>query len=382
MDGYGWMGYDYVLEFGVGRFVFRYGRRVMKIEIGESLGYSYLRHVKGCWLVQTNWKASAKWGKGRKDAELEMDFKYVRERFDSDGSVFGGTKGVGQLLQQAEIDVVGVDLDGEIYALEVAFHEGGLNYGGEVETKNRVLKKLLRTYMVLKAYHASDTGFHICFASPKVNASVQATLDVLLTVLQFEFPEVDWEIITNEDFSNRIVRDTLESAETTSDFTELLVRSVKLLELDRSVPLKQSARAAEDNARKSDSPRQVQPLIRKLMSTLLDEYPDLLSEFDLYNLMDAEYCENELGIAIGHPLLRRQEEGRHISGHSRYYSHVYGGRFYVCSQWWKSVHVENAKAMLRFVEGLISRKQGHPGLAALERHRDALEGYVREAGGG
>ena len=29
----------------------------MKIEIGESLACSYLRHVKHCWLVQANWKA-------------------------------------------------------------------------------------------------------------------------------------------------------------------------------------------------------------------------------------------------------------------------------------------------------------------------------------
>ena len=35
----------------------------MKIEIGESLCYSYLRHVKECWLVQANWKASENWPK-------------------------------------------------------------------------------------------------------------------------------------------------------------------------------------------------------------------------------------------------------------------------------------------------------------------------------
>ena len=33
----------------------------MKIEIGESLASSYLRHVKLCWLVQTNWKTSEHW---------------------------------------------------------------------------------------------------------------------------------------------------------------------------------------------------------------------------------------------------------------------------------------------------------------------------------
>ena len=30
----------------------------MKIDIGESLVNSYLRHVKGCRIVQQNWKPS------------------------------------------------------------------------------------------------------------------------------------------------------------------------------------------------------------------------------------------------------------------------------------------------------------------------------------
>lgn len=33
----------------------------MKIEMGESLFYSWLRHVKECQMVQTNWKISPKW---------------------------------------------------------------------------------------------------------------------------------------------------------------------------------------------------------------------------------------------------------------------------------------------------------------------------------
>lgn len=33
----------------------------MKIEMGESLIYSWLRHEKLCQLVQTNWKVSPFW---------------------------------------------------------------------------------------------------------------------------------------------------------------------------------------------------------------------------------------------------------------------------------------------------------------------------------
>lgn len=33
----------------------------MKIEIGESLALSYLKHVKKCVIYQTNWKSSSQW---------------------------------------------------------------------------------------------------------------------------------------------------------------------------------------------------------------------------------------------------------------------------------------------------------------------------------
>lgn len=33
----------------------------MKIEMGESLFYSWLRHVKECQIVQTNWTTSQQW---------------------------------------------------------------------------------------------------------------------------------------------------------------------------------------------------------------------------------------------------------------------------------------------------------------------------------
>ena len=50
----------------------------MKVEMGESLGYSYLRHVKNCWLTQTNWKASEHWPKHLDDQELERIFSDIK----------------------------------------------------------------------------------------------------------------------------------------------------------------------------------------------------------------------------------------------------------------------------------------------------------------
>ena len=147
----------------------------MKIEIGESLCYSYLRHVKGCWLVQTNWKASEHWTKHKTDAELEYMFQEMRGRFEVDGGVFKKTASVEQFMQQAEIDVIGIDQRGNVHAIDVAFHEAGLNYGGGVA--NRILKKMLRAYLLLAAYNPPGNNLNIYFVSPMVRKGVQADLE-------------------------------------------------------------------------------------------------------------------------------------------------------------------------------------------------------------
>ena len=67
----------------------------MKIEIGESLGYSYLRHVKQCWLVQANWKVSEHWGKRQSDDTLESAFLARIHRKDAWGLDTQGKRSVG-----------------------------------------------------------------------------------------------------------------------------------------------------------------------------------------------------------------------------------------------------------------------------------------------
>ena len=65
----------------------------MKIEMLESLGCSYLRHVKGCWIVQPNWKASDTWPKLESTDRLHGLFQDMKARFDGEGNdVFKGTK--------------------------------------------------------------------------------------------------------------------------------------------------------------------------------------------------------------------------------------------------------------------------------------------------
>ena len=120
-----------------------------------------------------------------------------------------------------------------------------------------------------------------------------------------------------------------------------------------------------------------QGVVEGLMRTLLEDHPALLREADISNLMDAEYCKGVLGLSIANfALLRPRDAGHMVQGHARYWKHVYAGESYVCSQWWKDHHPANAGALSAFTSGVAARNAGHPGMAALRRHIEALDGYA------
>ena len=116
------------------------------------------------------------------------------------------------------------------------------------------------------------------------------------------------------------------------------------------------------------------------MKTLLEDHPSLLTEADIENLMNRDYVQNTLGLQLGgFPFLRRREVGRRGSDndrHNRLYAKLYGGRFFVCSQWWRDDHFDNARSLLRFVDQLAGRNPNHPGIPELERHGTALREYI------
>ncbi len=368
----------------------------MKIEVGESLCYSYLRHVKQCLIVQTNWKASEHWELQMSDNELEDMFQSMKQRFDVSGQVFRGTQDSAQFMRQGEIDVMGVDQTGNVHAMDVAFHESGLNY--TVGVANNVLKKMLRTYLLLKAYMRTERKFHLYFLSPKVNRRDQQPLENIFATLREEYSEEvsEWHLIMNDGFAS-MMSETLAKADTVADTSELFIRSWKLLNLTDVAEQRPVWSSLEQPIRSSGTPDlvvspihrrsmtkhprnpsgQIQPIVRGLMKTLLEDYPTLLDEAETQKLMDRDYCKRILGLTIGNfPLLRSVEAGRFEGRRSRYWNHVYGGRFYVCSQWWKDHHAQNAASLLRFVQEIAARKPDNPGVNALGSHRQELSEYI------
>lgn len=118
----------------------------MKIEMGESLMLSWLKHAKECKIVQLNWKPSDSWSTYN-DIEVSNLLKILEQHFP----VFKKSK-LDQLIKQAEIDVLGLSLTEDkpyYYAIDVAYHESGLNYGSKEETIERISKKLLCSALAL-----------------------------------------------------------------------------------------------------------------------------------------------------------------------------------------------------------------------------------------
>jgi hypothetical protein len=122
----------------------RQGSARMKIEIGESLIFSWLRHVRGCPIAQANWKPSPTWPI-RREAALAADLEKLREIAGQRlGFEIFKQSGFQQFIRQAEIDVLGLrfnDAGAAAVAVDSAFHEAGVNYGDLGETVGRILKK-------------------------------------------------------------------------------------------------------------------------------------------------------------------------------------------------------------------------------------------------
>lgn len=219
----------------------------MEIEIGESLCLSYLKHVKKCVIYQTNWKLSSWWlqelGKKSPAEELYDQLKKSPSKEKTAATDFDVkdvlTSDFSQFLKQAEIDVLGVDKDGNVYAIDVAFHERGLGYGKKIDARDRVMKKFVRSYMIMLGCFP-DKKCTVIFASPKVDAAKQDLIMPALEELQadarFKDKEITLEYIANDKFKEEILDQTIEASRNDADTNELFLRSYKLLSMPYTPP--------------------------------------------------------------------------------------------------------------------------------------------------
>ena len=119
---------------------------------------------------------------------------------------------------------------------------------------------------------------------------------------------------------------------------------------------------------------QIQPLVRDLMRVILDRRP--VPEEEIRNLMNPDYCKQELGIRVSNfPLVK---EDRNPA--KRYWKDQFAHRYYVCSQWWKVHHLHNAQRLRDYLVTLIERYQDKERNTLLRRLIAELEDFSRRNG--
>ncbi|MCQ2535169.1 MAG: hypothetical protein MJ172_11490 [Clostridia bacterium] len=209
----------------------------MKVEVGESLIYSWLRHIKKCQIVQNNWKSSSMW-EPQHNEELEILMKDSQDYFNNKSyDIYKKTKNIDQLIKQTECDALGiliVDNKNKLIVVDVAFHEAGLEYGTKHETAEKVISKMIKSAMMLYSFFDSIEG-DIVFVSPKVGKKLTAELkeeiDLLQDFMNNRGFNYSFRLLLNEQFNEEIVKPVCDISNKVADTSELFLRSYQLLKL-------------------------------------------------------------------------------------------------------------------------------------------------------
>lgn len=315
----------------------------MKIEMGESLLYSWLRHVKECQIVQLNWKPSQNWiiqNQKEQNEIMNITKPYFKERYNYD---LYGKNSLDQLIKQSEIDVLGIsDNDGikEIFAVDVAFHESGLNYGSRKETVQRVLKKCIRSAMCIYSYFNIE-NVEIVFASPKINPNVFNELNPKFEELNKLFDtlgfNVKFSLIANQDFKEKVLDWVINNSEKISDTSEYFLRSYQLYNLFNDNTFKKPLATNLNDY--SFNEIKIGKLVRDTFQSMMAE--EVLSDIELQQLTDKKYSKDTFDANF--PILKEIIKDESIdelrydsNNYSRYYAYVYktrGRKFLLTSEW-------------------------------------------------
>lgn len=336
----------------------------MKIEMGESLFYSWLRHVKDCQIVQTNWKPSPNW-ELHHEAALQQILDWSNQLFSAKYGykIFKQNASLLQILRQGECDVLGIGVHENgfrYYAVDVAFHEDGLNYGTKDETVMKVVSKCIRTAICLVGYLGVRDA-EIIFASPKINPSILSAVEPclldankLLRQLGYDF---ELRLIANEDFRSAVLKPILMASEGIADTSELFIRSYQMFKMFSSeTKFVTKAKRSCTYAPKQEEPKtmhedeyrefKVGKLAQVVLRKLLESGAASAEEIEL--MQTARYSKESFG--LNYPLLVRSD-GSYES--ARYYSTpliISGVSFQLCSQWFETDANNDRPFLIKWIE--------------------------------
>lgn len=302
----------------------------MKIEMGESLAATWLKHIMGCQIVQTNWKRSPAWSQFH-EQEMEGLFTRARQFFGDDLRVFGRNRNVGQIERQAECDVFGVSITNAMplyYVVETAFHSSGLHYRDSI---TKVASKMVKAAFVLYNYLGTKRG-SIIFATPKVSEVIHHGLETAVVRIQEFFAndelefEFEFSLITGERFKNDFLEPVKNLKGVVSDTSELFLRAYQLAQFfenengvidELGMPLA------------FDGNEAIGLVVQRDFRRVVEGFH--INDVEIAHLQQREYCRETFHLSF--PALVRV--GSEFDN-ARYYQDpvlVDGEGFRICSQW-------------------------------------------------
>lgn len=324
----------------------------MKIEVCEQMLSSWLKHVKNCQIVQTNWSPSPVFIQYLTEESLAPIAGFVSEiqKFasENDLDVFKQST-IRQMIAQCEIDVVGIKIEdgivGDLYLIDSAFHENGLNYGDVVA---RVLKKILRAVFVADVVFKNIPA-KIVFASPKCAEELRTKLlenvHILRETVKRFYPDSDILLLFNQEFTETVYRPLLEKIDLVSDDNDLFLRSVKLCKpAEKYVPKKPiaSTRALPDRNttyRYRDMTRaskgENMAIIFGILRGLVDR--GLMTEELVHKLRTLDFAKEQFALSSFPVLISSVEFPSSGYEECRFYKNpieISGTEYLVCSQWY------------------------------------------------
>ena len=318
----------------------------MKIEMGESVVYSWLRHVKECQIVQNNWKPSPYWP-ATKTVVLDDIRKAVETAFAGKYDIFKKNSSLDQILFQTECDAIGCDWNKKyLYGVEVAFHRSGTNYNGRKETVAKIVSKCVRVAMCFYAFFGMDNG-DITFATPKIGLSrlkdAETAIKDLQTVMNGLGFHYKFSIIANDAFKDMIIDPVLLASNSVDDTAELFLRSYQLLTLFYSLNNAQPKAKGKGKSTKTSltppsvatasySVYRVGQLANVVLRNMLEA--GKASPAEIKDMLTPGYSKKTFGLQ--YPLL--VEQGSSFDA-KRYYINplkINNVVYYLCSQWFET----------------------------------------------
>lgn len=339
----------------------------MKIEIGENLLYSWLRHVKKCQIVQTNWKVSPQWQLQNEAAldrlEKETDALFT-EKYGY--RIFKQNASLSQILLQGECDTVGISIQSgrkQVYAVDVAFHEAGLNYGTREKTVMKIVAKTVRTAMCLYGYMGCRDA-ELIFTSPKINSAILGDITPCIKDLNHLFRQEGYDfkarVIANEEFNTLVLQPILCVSGEIADTAELFLRSYQMFTMfsdssaQTDAPTKRKAHAPRRSLAVPESPgnsaykelkigKLAQTVFRKMLES------GAATDEEVALMQIADYSKQTFDLQ--YPALVSMDAD---FDPNRYYKDpltIAGKQYRMCSQWFETTANNDRPFLDHWIEG-------------------------------